>query len=92
MDIIELTAAATEALAAREPTGTAVTSVTVEPSRDESGWISYADAALVTHLGGETRHVNIRDKALSVALDKHADDEAELGSVQTVVIPICDHK
>ncbi|MGW3826578.1 hypothetical protein ACWEAF_30860 [Streptomyces sp. NPDC005071] len=87
MDISELTAAATEALADRESTGKAVTSITVEPIRDESGWISYNDIALVTHHDGETRHLNIRDTALSVALDKYADDEAEFGSVQTVVIP-----
>ncbi|MET8421969.1 hypothetical protein ACWD7C_38295 [Streptomyces sp. NPDC005134] len=88
MDISELTSAATQAVAARESTGKAVTSILVEPIKDESGWTSYADIALVTHHDGETRPLNIHDTVLSAALDKHADDEAELGSVQTVVIPI----
>ena len=88
MEISELTSAAVEALQHRESTGKAVTSVTVEPTRDDSGWISYADSALVTHHDGETQTLNIRDTALSAALEKHADDEAELGAVPTVVIPV----
>ncbi|MBC7273015.1 hypothetical protein ACF09G_31600 [Streptomyces albogriseolus] len=88
MDISELTSAATETLADRESTGKAVTSVTVETTRDSSGWISYDDTALVTYHDGETRRLNIRDTALSRALERHADDEAELGSVPRVVIPI----
>ncbi|MDW4912560.1 hypothetical protein [Streptomyces californicus] len=88
MDISTLTSAAVEALQHRESTGKAVTSVTVEPTRDGSGWTSYEGSALVTHHDGETQTLNIRDTALSVALEKHADDEAELGSVRTVVIPV----
>ncbi|MCX4826897.1 hypothetical protein OG883_45505 [Streptomyces sp. NBC_01142] len=88
MEISELTSAASEALQYRESTGKAVTSVTVEPSRDTSGWISYEGTALVTHHDGETQTLNIRDTRLSAALEQHANDEAELGSVPTVVIPI----
>lgn len=87
MDISELTSAATEALADREPTGKAVTAVTVETTRDDDGWISYSDTALVTYHDGETRRLNIRGTALSTALEQHADDEAELG-VPQVAIPI----
>ncbi|MDH6522431.1 hypothetical protein [Streptomyces sp. SAI-090] len=87
MDISELTSAATEALADRESTGKAVISVTVETSRDDDGWISYADTALVTYHDGDTRPLNIRGTALSTALEQHADDEAERG-VPQVVIPI----
>ncbi|WP_405785884.1 hypothetical protein [Streptomyces sp. NBC_01367] len=88
MEISELTSAAAEALQHRESTGKAVTAVTVEPTRDDSGWISYEGTALVTHHDGETQTLNIRDTALSAALEKHADDEAELSSVRTVVIPV----
>ncbi|MFJ9900523.1 hypothetical protein ACIQPR_45070 [Streptomyces sp. NPDC091280] len=77
-----------ETLQHRESTGKAVISVTVEATRDDSGWISYEDTALVTHHDGETQTLNIRDTALSVALERHADDGTELGSVPTVVIPI----
>lgn len=85
MDISELTSAATAALAEREPTGKAVTAVTVETIRDDGGWISYSDTAVVTYHDGETRPLNIRGTALSTALEKHADDEAELGVPQLVV-------
>ncbi|WP_326812610.1 hypothetical protein OIE62_04840 [Streptomyces scopuliridis] len=44
--------------------------------------------ALVTHHDGETQTLNIRDAALSVVLEQHAHDEAELVSVRTVVIPV----
>lgn len=85
MDISELTSAATEALADRDSTGKAVMAVTVETTRDDDGWISYADTALVTYHDGETRPLNIRGTALSTALEKHADDEAELGVPQVVI-------
>ncbi|MFZ3491855.1 hypothetical protein ACODT5_01195 [Streptomyces sp. 5.8] len=88
MEISKLTYAAVEALQHRESTGKAVTSVTVEPTRDDSGWISYGSSALVTYHDGETQPFNIRDTGLSGALEQHADDEAEIGSVATVVIPI----
>ncbi|MEV8335673.1 hypothetical protein [Streptomyces niveus] len=88
MNISELASAAAEALADRESTGKAVTSVTVETIRDGSGWISYAGTALVTHHDGETQALSIRDTALAAALEQHANDEAELGSVPTVVIPV----
>ncbi|MFF3127020.1 hypothetical protein ACFVRD_33015 [Streptomyces sp. NPDC057908] len=42
-----------EALQHRESTGKAVTAVTVEPTRDDSGWISYEGNALVTHHDGD---------------------------------------
>jgi len=87
MDISKLTSAAVEALQHRESTGKAVTFVTVEPTRDHSGWISYEDTALVTHHDGETQTLNIRNTALSAALEQHANDEAELGML-TVVIPV----
>ncbi|MEU9167814.1 hypothetical protein AB0D34_08465 [Streptomyces sp. NPDC048420] len=86
MEIGKLTSAAVEALQHREFTGKAVTSVTVEPTRGDSGWISYEDTALVTYHDGETQNLNIRDTALSAALEQHAHDEAELGSVPTVVM------
>lgn len=57
-------------------------------NRDDTGWISYEETALVTHHDGETQILSIRDTPLATALELHADDEAELGSVQTVVIPI----
>ncbi|MFF2228349.1 hypothetical protein ACFVV7_34090 [Streptomyces globisporus] len=88
MDTSTLTSAAVEALQHRESTGKAVTSVTVEPARDDSGWTSYKGTALITYHDGETQTLNIRDTALTAVLEKHADDEAELGSVQTVVIPV----
>lgn len=88
MDINKLAAAAVETLQYREETGKAVTSLSVEPTTDGSGWTSYEGTALVTHHDGQTQTLNIRDTALSVALEQHANDEAELGSVQTVVIPI----
>ncbi|WP_326613554.1 hypothetical protein OG949_35325 [Streptomyces scopuliridis] len=44
--------------------------------------------ALVTHHDGETQTLNIRDAALSVVLEQYVHDEAELGSVRTVVIPV----
>ncbi|MEU0030711.1 hypothetical protein [Streptomyces sp. NPDC006335] len=88
MEIGKLTSAAVEALQHRESTGKAVASVTVEPTRGGSGWISYEDTALVTYHDGETQNLNIRDTALSAALEQHAHDEAELGSVPTVVIPV----
>ncbi|MGW5928799.1 hypothetical protein ACWF2L_21500 [Streptomyces anulatus] len=84
----ELASAAAEALADRESTGKAVTSVTVEAITDDSGWMSYAGTALVTHHDGETQTLNILDTALSAALGRHASDEAELGTVRTVVIPV----
>ncbi|MEU5036104.1 hypothetical protein AB0G48_18385 [Streptomyces rubiginosohelvolus] len=86
MEVSKLAAAAHEMLQEREDTGKAVVSVTVEPTRDGSGWTSYAETALVTHHNGETQTLSIRNTALSAALDRHADDEAEIGSVQTVVI------
>ncbi|MFF1678787.1 hypothetical protein ACFVYG_22445 [Streptomyces sp. NPDC058256] len=92
MEIRKLTSAAVEALQHRESTGKAVTCVTVEPTRDDSGWVSYEDTALVTHHDGETQTLNIRDTALSAALEQHADDEAELGSVQTAVILVPLHE
>lgn len=85
MHISELTSAALEALAYRESTGKAITSVTVEAATNDSGWTSYASTAVVTHHDGETQTLNIHDTALSAALEQHASDEAELGSV---VIPI----
>jgi len=88
MDISRLAAAAIEALQDREETGKAVASVSAEPTKDASGWTSYEGTALLTHHDGQTQTLNIRDTALSVALEQHANDEAELGSVQTVVIPI----
>ena len=88
MNISKLAAAAIEALQDREETGKAVTSVSIEPTKDASGWTSYAGTAVVTHHDGQTQALNISDTALSVALEQHANDEAELGSVQTVVIPI----
>jgi hypothetical protein len=87
MEISELTSAAVEALQHHESTGKAVTAVTVEPTRGKPDWISYEDTALVTHHDGETQTLDIRDTALSAALEKHAADEAELG-VRTVVIPV----
>lgn len=88
MEISKLTSAAVEALQHRESTGKAVTSVTVDPTRDDSGCVSYEDTALGTHYNGETQTLNIRDTALSAALEQHANDEAEIGSVPTVVIPV----
>ncbi|MEU0108388.1 hypothetical protein ABZ313_23925 [Streptomyces sp. NPDC006251] len=88
MDISELTSAATAVLADRDPTGKAVTSVTVETTRDDTGWLSYEDTALVTYHDGATRPLTIRGTALAAALEQHADDEAELGSVPRVVIQI----
>ncbi|MEW1630479.1 hypothetical protein AB0387_24295 [Streptomyces sp. NPDC089173] len=82
----ELTSAATEALADRESTGKVVTSVTVEAIMDDSGCISYAGTALVTHYDGETQTLNILDTALSAALQRHASERAELGAVRTAVI------
>ncbi|MFF3730918.1 hypothetical protein ACFYXM_11495 [Streptomyces sp. NPDC002476] len=88
MDISTLTSAAVETLQERESTGRAVTSITAEPVTDESGWTSYGPTVLVTHHDGKTQNLTIRDTALSAALEKHANDEAELGSVLTVVIPV----
>ncbi|WP_331746791.1 hypothetical protein OG923_34190 (plasmid) [Streptomyces halstedii] len=88
MEIRKLTVAAVEVLQRREPSGKTVTSVTVKPTRDDTGRISYEETALVTHHDGETQILSIRDTPLATALELHADDEAELGSVQTVVIPI----
>ncbi|MET9657872.1 hypothetical protein [Streptomyces sp. NPDC006510] len=88
METSKLTSAAVEALQHRESTGKAVTSVTVEATTDDSGWISYEDTALVTHHDGETQTLNIHGTALSAALEQHANHEAELGSVQIVVIPV----
>ncbi|MDX3020051.1 hypothetical protein [Streptomyces acidiscabies] len=88
MNISELASVAAEVLADRESTGKAVTSVTVEPTRDGSGLISYAGTALVTHHDGQTQTLNIRDTALCAALEQHANDVAELGSVPTMVIPV----
>ncbi|MFD9047765.1 hypothetical protein [Streptomyces zaomyceticus] len=65
----------------------AVTSLTVEPARDDSGWIAYADTALIAYRDGEVQTLNIYGTTLSAALEEHADDEAELGTVPTVVIP-----
>jgi len=88
MDISELISTAVEALQDRKTSGGAVASVTVEPTRDASGWVSYEDSALVTHHNGLTQTLDIRDTALAAALEQHADDEAELGSVRAAVIPI----
>ncbi|MER6519988.1 hypothetical protein ABT246_24430 [Streptomyces sp. NPDC001553] len=88
MNISELASGAAKTLADRESTGKAVTSVTVAAITDDSGWTSYAGTALVTHHDGETQPLNIRDTALSAALEQHANNEAGLGSVPTVVIPI----
>ncbi|MEU9064969.1 hypothetical protein AB0D13_40615 [Streptomyces sp. NPDC048430] len=88
MEITELTAAAVQALQDRESTGKAATSVTVEPTRDDSGWIRYEDTAHVAHHDGTTQTLSIRDTALAAALERHADDEAELGSVLAVTIPV----
>lgn len=88
MDLSKLTSAAVEALQHGESTGKAVVSVTVEPTRDGSGWISYEGTALVTYHDDETQTLSIGDTALSAALEQHAGDEAELGSAQTVVISI----
>ncbi|MGW0673562.1 hypothetical protein [Streptomyces sp. NPDC002746] len=88
MDISTLTSAAVETLQERESTGRVVTSITAEPVTDESGWISYGPTALITHHDGKTQNLTIRDTALSAALEEHANDEAELGSVPTVVIQV----
>ncbi|WP_055531300.1 hypothetical protein [Streptomyces graminilatus] len=87
MDISELVSAAKETLLDRDPTGKAVNSVAVETTRSETGWISYANTALVTYHDGETRELSSRDTPLAAALERHADDEAELG-VPPVVLPI----
>jgi hypothetical protein len=87
MDISKLTSAATEVLAGRESTGKAVTLLTVETVRDGSGWIAYDGIALVTFHDGETALIDIRETGLSAALERHADDEAELGLLP-VAIPI----
>ena len=88
MNISDLIFAAKEALAGLESAGGAMATVTVEATRDDSGWISYDSTALVTYHDGETTVLDICGTPLSVALEKHADDEAELGSLPTVVIPI----
>lgn len=88
MEVSKLAAAAEETLQDREVTGKVVVSVTVEPTRNGTGWISYGETALVTHHDGETQTLSIRNTALAAALELHADNEAELGSVQTLVIPI----
>ncbi|MFI1226003.1 MULTISPECIES: hypothetical protein [unclassified Streptomyces] len=88
MDISTLTSAAVETLQERESTGRVVTSITAELVTDASGWTSYGPTALVTHHDGKTQNLTIRDTALSAALEEHANDEAALGSVPTVVIPV----
>ena len=88
MDICALTTAAKDALQEREDTGSAVDGVTVEPVTDSAGWTSYAGSAALAHRDGTTGHLDIRDTALARALEWHADDEAELGCLQTVFIPI----
>jgi hypothetical protein len=87
-DMGALTAAARETLMDREDTGKAVTTVSVDTVHDDSGWISYADTATLTHHDGTTQQLNIKDTALSRALELHADDEAELGIIPTVTIPV----
>lgn len=88
MNTSELTAAAQEALADRESTGKAVVSIAVGTSPDASGGSSYAGRAVVTYHDGTTASLNIADTALSAALERHANDQAELGLVASVVIPV----
>ncbi|MFD6967160.1 hypothetical protein [Streptomyces sp. NPDC059949] len=88
MDISELTAAAQEVLLERAAVDKLVTAIAVQSTRDESGWISYDNMAVVAFCDGQTQLLDISETKLAAALEIHADNEAELGSVPHVNIPI----
>ncbi|MCX4791992.1 hypothetical protein OG369_39785 [Streptomyces sp. NBC_01221] len=88
MDISELTAAAQAVLRERAPADKPVAAIAVNSTRDDSGWISYDNVASVAYCDDQTQRLDISGTELAVALEKHADDEAELGSVPDVTIPI----
>lgn len=88
MDISELTAAAQAVLRERAPADKPVDAIAVNSTRDESGWVSYDNVAFVAYCDGQTQLLDISGTEFAAALERHADDEAELGSVPDVTIPI----
>ena len=88
MDICALTAAAKDVLQEREDTGTTVVGITVEPVTASTGRTGYAASAALAFRDGTAGHLDIRDTALSRALQRHAGDLVELGCLRTVFIAI----